>query len=128
MLGDNEARDIIGEGTVLIKTYVDGLWKDSRIENVLLVPKLKKNLFSVGVCTKKDCTVIFQGNVAQVKRGNEVVANGLKQTNGVCRMLFKMIKTGSVEEANYAATNLNVWHERLGHVGARAISELVKKG
>lgn len=128
MLGDNEARDIIDEGTVLIKTYVDGLWKDSRIENVLLVPKLKKNLFSVGVCTKKDCTVIFRGNVAQVKLENEVVANGLKQENGVCRMLFKVVKTGSVEEMSYAATNLNVWHERLGRMGERSTNELVKKG
>lgn len=38
------------------------------------------------------------------------------------------MKTGSAEEANVAATNLSVWHERLGHVGERAIRELVKKG
>lgn len=40
VLGDNEVCDITGEGTVVIKKLIDGLWKDSRIENVLLVPEL----------------------------------------------------------------------------------------
>lgn len=126
MLGDNDVCDVAGERTVVIKKLVDGLWRDSCIENVLYVPKLKKNLFSVGVCTRKGFDVVFRRKIAQIKRGNEVVANGIKQSNGVCRMLFRVVKTGSAEEANLAATNLNVWHERLGHVGERAIRELVK--
>lgn len=61
-------------------------------------------------------------------RDNEVVASGAKQGNDICRMFFKVVKPSSVDEANVLSSNLNVWHERLGHVGNRAICELVKKG
>ena len=43
-------------------------------------------------------------------------------------MFFKVAKQGSAEEANIAIANLTVWHERLGHVGKRAIRELAEKG
>lgn len=62
-----------------------------------------------------------------IERDDEVIASGTKQGNDVCRMLFKVVKPGSAEEANVAMTNPSVWHERLGHVGQRAIRELVKK-
>lgn len=45
-LGDDEQCDIVGEGTAFIEKFVDGEWREARVENV---PKLKKNLFSVGV-------------------------------------------------------------------------------
>lgn len=43
-------------------------------------------------------------------------------------MFFKVVKQGSTEKANIATTNLNVWHERLGHVEKRAIRELAETG
>lgn len=128
-LGDNQICDIVGEGTVHIKKLVDGVWRDARIENVLYVPKLRKNLFSVGVCTNVGFEVRFRKEHVEVVRDNDiVVASGRKQGNDVCRMLFKVAKPGSAEEANVASTNLNVWHERLGHVGKRAICQLAKRG
>lgn len=43
-------------------------------------------------------------------------------------MLFKVEPPTKMEEANVTATNLRMWHERLGHIGKRAIRELAKKG
>lgn len=127
-LGDNESCKIVGVGTVHIKKLIDGVWRDGRIENVLYVPKLRKNLFSVGVCTSNGFEVLFKDNEVKIVRDGEIVASGLKQENDLYRMLFKVIVPGSVEEANVATLNLRVWHERLGHVGQRAIRDLVKKG
>lgn len=127
-LGDNEACEIIGRGNVLIKKLVDGVWCDGVIEDVLYVPKLRKNLFSVGVCTKKGLEVRFRGQTVQVVQDGAVVASGAKQDNDIFRMFFKVLKAGSREEANVASSNLTLWHERLGHVGQKAIRELVKKG
>ena len=127
-LGDNQTCNVAGEGTVLIKKLIDGVWHDARIEKVLHVPKLRKNLFSVGVCTKRGLSVKFKINRVEVVLNSEVLATGMKQGNDVYRMFFKVAKEGSAEEANIATTNLTVWHERLGHVGKRAIREMAEKG
>ena len=86
-LGDNQICNVAGEGTVLIKKFIDGVWHDARIEKVLHVPKLRKNLFSVGVCTKKGLGVQFKNNRVEVVRDGEMLATGMKQ--GVYRMFFK---------------------------------------
>lgn len=127
-LGDDGVCDIAGEGTVTIRKLIDGVWRDARIEDVLYVPKLRKNLFSVGVCTNKGLEVRFCGNNVNVMRNNKVIASGAKQGNDIYRMFFKVVEPGNNVQANVSSTNLSVWHERLGHVGHRAIRELVKKG
>lgn len=113
---------------MLIKKLVDGVWQDGRIENVLYVPKLRKNLLSVSVCTNKGIEVRFRNKYVRLVRGNKTIASGVKQSNDVYRMFMKVVKPGSVEEANVSTTNLTVWHKRLGHVRVRAICEIVKKG
>lgn len=126
-LGDGEECDIAGEGVVYVKKYTNGLWCDARIENVLYIPNLKKNLFSVGACTKKGFEVNFTRECVNVTRERKVVASGVRQDNDIYRMCFR-VSQFRAEEANVSEHNLRVWHERLGHVDKRAIRELVKKG
>lgn len=45
--------NIAGEGVVFVQKLVNDLWRDIRIENVFYIPGLKKNLLSMGACTKK---------------------------------------------------------------------------
>lgn len=125
-LGDNKECEIVGEGTILIKKYVNGEWQTSRIENVLHVPKIKKNLFSVGVCTSKGFDVIFKGDWVKMRLNNMDVALGVKQHNEIYRMLFKVVTKHEVIEANASTACLQVWHERLGHVNTRKMKELIK--
>lgn len=55
-LGDNGACEVTGIGTVKIKRLVGDKWVPSFIDNVYYVPKLRKNLFSVGVCDDNGLT------------------------------------------------------------------------
>lgn len=89
--------------------------------------RLKENLFSVSACGKKGFEVNFDDNRVSVMLNKEVVASGVRQSNDLYRMFFRIVKT-SVEEANVVQFNLRVWHERLGHVDKREIREFVKKG
>lgn len=52
----------------------------------------------------------------------------MRQTNAIYRMLFRVILPQRSVEVNIAAFDLKVWHERLGHVGGRALVEMVKSG
>lgn len=56
-LGDDGVCAIEGVGKIRVKKLVNGTWQDGTIENVLFVPSVKKNLFSVGVCTMKRYSV-----------------------------------------------------------------------
>ena len=126
-LGDDKHCEIGGEGTVNIKRLVDGVWCDARIEKVLYVPDLKKNLFSVGMCTSKGHEFKFKGKfVVVTDTKDNVIASGVKQTNDLFRMFFRVVFPRSDVEAN-AVASWRVWHERLGHVNKRAIKDLIEK-
>lgn len=89
---------------------------------------MKKNLFSVGVCTSRGQGVVFNGKHVKIKDGNKVLAYGIKKENEMFRMLFRVKRAREDDEANVAKINLQLWHERLGHVNGRALRELVEKG
>ena len=59
-LGDDGECTVAGEGTVLIQRLVHGEWKAGRIENVLYVPGMRKNLLSIGVWDRKGYKVVFK--------------------------------------------------------------------
>ena len=87
VLDNNGQCEVKGEGVIRVAKFVDGRWRESRIEGVLYVPNLRKNLSSVGMCTKKG----FDAERATIMRENES-AVGAKQSNEIYRMLFRVIK------------------------------------
>lgn len=122
-LGDNTTCKVRGTGTMLIEKYMNNTWTEGRLEDVLYVPKIKKNLFSVGVCTAKNYEVHFKNHRVVILLDGRTVALGVKQGNEIFRMLFKVKKT---EEANVLCRDLKTWHDRLGHVNKRTISRMAK--
>jgi hypothetical protein len=81
-LGDNQECKIVGEGTVLIEKCVNGEWRNARIENVLYVRAMKKNLFSV----------LFKDGNVNIHDDNELLALSVKQVNEIYRMVFRVKK------------------------------------
>ena len=69
------------------------------------------------VCFERDSANIFSSD-------KNMIAQGIKQTNNLIRML---IKSGITLEANYAKASLQTWHERLGHVNRNSIEKMVRK-
>ena len=128
MLGNNGQCEVKGEGVIRVAKFVDGRWRESRIEGVLCVPNLRKNLFSVGMCTEKGFDIKFDKERVTVMRENEIAAIGAKQSNEIYRMLFRVIKPSENTEMNISSIDLKLWHERLGHVGARALCDMVCGG
>lgn len=124
-LGDDATCQVEGTGTILIQRYVDGKWESGRLEDVLYIPTLRKNLFSVGVCTQKNHSVTFKDDCVQIFEDNVLKASGIRQSNQLYRMLFKVV-TGY--EANVASCDtLKRWHERLGHVNVGYLRKMVSK-
>lgn len=128
-LGDDGECKVVGIGKVRIEKLVNGEWEPGVIEDVLLVPRVTRNLFSVGVCTAKGFRVGFENGVVEVSRNGVTVATGVKsgvQSNSLYRMFFRA--PAAQREADVSSLDLKVWHDRLGHIHKRALCELVKKG
>lgn len=127
-LSDDMQCAVSGKGTVNIKKLINGQWSKARIENVLHVPQIKKNLFSVGASAKKGFCTIFNEQTVIFKKDKSVQAVGYKQSNDIYRLLFKVITraTHFCEEANISATNLQTWHERLGHINVKTLKQAVE--
>lgn len=123
-LGDNGVCKVTGTGTVIVNRLVNQNWSEARIENVLYVPKLRKNLFFVGVCTSKGYNVVFRGQTVTVERNSEIFATAIKQENNIYRMFFKAKNSRENSEVNVSSTNLRVWHERMGHVNNKVLREM----
>ncbi|CAB0031358.1 unnamed protein product [Trichogramma brassicae] len=87
-LGDNKEHKIVGVGTVRIKRLVNDKWLDGRIENVLYVPGIRKNLLSVGAITRKGLKCSFEGEIVTISSKNVVCARGILQRNNVYRMFI----------------------------------------
>ncbi|RLU19664.1 hypothetical protein DMN91_008221 [Ooceraea biroi] len=133
-LGDGTKHKVIGHGTVYIKRSVNDQWIDGRLEDVLYVPGLNKNLFSVGACVNRNYKAVFKDNFVELFLQNQLMARGIKHVNNIFYMLFKVrANNDSVVRANgdaclAATTSLKRWHERLGHVNYKCIRQMRKDG
>lgn len=126
-LGDSKECRVAGVGTVEIEKFIDDGWVSSRIENVLHVPDMTKNLFSVGVCAEKGLGVFFRGNGVRIDNNGFAVGFGVRLENKIYRMIFKTKSAKCGSEANAVKTSFRVWHERLGHVNGQTVRSLVKE-
>ena len=73
---DNEPLQIHGVGDIPIKPLVGGRCHDNVIEDVLFVPGLGANLFSVRSATKRGFNVSFTGDLVKITFGKKVVTPG----------------------------------------------------
>ena len=126
VLGDGRECAVIGERTVLVDRLVDGDLKNVRMENVLYVPKIGKNLYSVGQATLRNISVNFEKDTVKFVFNRELMAIGVKQNNCVYHMFFHV--NCQKCEVNVATVDLITWHERLGHLHERALREITSKG
>ena len=57
---------------------------------------------------------------------DEVVMTGVGLGNSIYQMLVRVVVPTESMEVNVSTADLKMWHERLGHVGARALEDMVK--
>lgn len=54
------------------------------------------------------------------------MAIGVKQNNSIYRLFFRAAISSESSQANVSMLDLKTWHERLGHVGSRALRDMVQ--
>jgi hypothetical protein len=93
------------------------------LQKVRHVPKLKRNLISVGQLDTEGHAILFVGGTWKITKGAMVVARGKK--TGTLYMTTSPRDMIAVAEAG---TDTNLWHCRLGHMSEKGMKVLLSKG
>ena len=125
-LGDGHIVKALGTGDLFVHFHTSsGSDCKFTISNVLFIPQLTNNLFSVKAATKHGHVVLFNDAECWVRcpEGRKVqlgLANG-KLYEMRCKVIHDSAAIVHEKE-------VDMWHKRLGHVNERTLKEMVKNG
>jgi transposase InsO family protein len=130
-LADETAITAKGKGNIPLQFHVDGNKIKATLHNVLYVPNLDGNLLSVSQVVSRDFRVVFEGTGCKIECRNGKVIAKANRVGGLYKLAAEVI-TPSKEKAAIASSSskvdLELWHRRLGHLGADGIKFLSSKG
>ena len=118
-LGNDQACSIVGRGDVQIA--VNG--SSWCLKDVRHVPKLRRNLISVGQLAAAGFTSTFTGDLWKVSRDTKVMAEGKKV--GSLYLTSQGIGTLAVADSK---ADSSLWHCRLGHMSEKGMKVLQTNG
>lgn len=130
-LGDGRAVEAVGYGDINLQMlFKVSDPKPATLTRVLYVPDLSCNLFSVRAAVSKGSTVKFAKDRCWIRsydgelRGVGNAVNKLYVLN--CRQSSSSVNVE--EEAHTAcAANIDLWHQRLGHVNEQQLQAMLKE-
>lgn len=123
----NSTFDIRGKCVVNCTTFINNTEVKISMSDVLHTPNLRSNLISISKLVSKGVQVRFEGNDALVTSGGKVIMIGTKCDGLYTTDLAIRIPTALISQVKRKAVTFDVWHRRLGHVGADIIRRMVAK-
>jgi hypothetical protein len=113
--GDGSKKKVIGKGTI----SVPGL---PSLSNALLVDGLKANLISISHLSDERYSVLFsKDNCSILKPNGQTLLKGMRSSDN-CYCLEARIVSNNVSKDE----QIELWHERLGHMNFRDLRTLGK--
>ncbi len=116
---------VVGKGDIPITIRIKGKIKQSILNDVLYVPGIKVNLFSIKCATSRGYNVLFTGKQIIIKKGIEVKMIG-SYGNGskLYRLNFEANNQSSAQPATVSDSSLSIWHQRFSHVSYKTIKRM----
>lgn len=115
-----------GKGCINILSYDGTQWCEKHLLDVLYVPDIHLNLFSVITTLDKGLKLEADNQKCKYLKRNETVGIGVRE-GGLFRMMFKVIPNDIQNSMACLATGLKIWHERLGHQNVFHVKKFLKK-
>lgn len=123
-VGDSSTLKAVGSGSIrLTRTDLPGT---IQLTEVLYVPDLAANLFSVGAASRRVACTTFKLTECTVCWNNEVVAKGkLDNESGLFKLnIDPVVQTALMMKEE---RSLEQWHQALGHIGKHQILKSAEK-
>jgi hypothetical protein len=123
-IGDGSFLKSSGIGKVVVHAYDGTNWIPSDINEVLFVPELKPNLFSLSAVLDKGHTAVSDKNETRLMRDNKTVAIAERSGN-----MFKMMFGKETEKCLIGKETRSItwWHKTLGHQNVEYVKCFFKR-
>ncbi|KAL1535775.1 Retrovirus-related Pol polyprotein from transposon TNT 1-94 [Salvia divinorum] len=121
ILGNDQTCEVKGIGDINLKVLDVSI---KILMGVRYIPKIKRNLISLGLLESKGCSFNSESGVLKVMKNSRVILEA-RRKNSLYYLMAETL-TGSVNSAQ--SSSLDFWHARLGHVGEKGIRQLEKQG
>ena len=127
-LGDGRTVDAVGEGNVYVNMQLEKCRpKESMIYKVLHVPKLACNLFSVRAAASRGKPVKFSDAKCWIyNRAGNICGMG-SLVDKLYQLNCEPVSLEHVSVATEQGCAIDLWHQRLGHLGKQRLHEIVSK-
>jgi len=123
-VADNKQLPIQSVGNVKIGINHNGKEDTVLVTNVLHVPDLTTNLFSVSKITQRGHTVIFDKKKCTIYDEDKNILVTATEDHG----MYKLNKfKNHVNIVNTTTSNYEIWHRRLGHPNHDALIKMKNK-
>lgn len=118
-------------GTVKVVSVVDGKSIDCTVNDVLYVPQLRCNLFSVLKVEKAGMRVVFEDGKAKIFNNSELVACGARRDK-LYELDFYSLDQSACETSLLSCGRISkdfkLWHRRFGHISEKNLKVLARNG
>ena len=125
-LADNQPCKVARIGSISLKNHD---WSTRVLTDVPYIPKLEKNLISLGTLESKCFTIILHNRILKVVSGALVVMKGTRRNNLYLYQGSTTVgTTTAVSEADKVDEMSRLWYMRLGHAGEKSLQTLAMQG
>ncbi|KAH9743388.1 hypothetical protein KPL70_003281 [Citrus sinensis] len=124
LMGNHNACKIVGIGSVKIRMYDE---MTRTLEHVRHVLGLKKNLISLGMLDSSGYVFKSDYGGLKVMKNSSIVMKGVKN-NGLHVLEGSSVPVLSALHVSSDVDKAKMWHLKLGHMSAKSLQELSKRG
>lgn len=124
VIGDATQLEGVGTGDVELEAFNGREWYKILLKNVLYVPKMTFNLFSVSQVLDKGYvqTADLNESIFKTSDQEKTVAIAKRDRNS-----FKMMFCQEMNEKCLSAVSIKTWHERLAHQNVKYVRDILEK-
>jgi transposase InsO family protein len=104
------------------------LTRDVQLHDVLLVPELKTNLFSVKHAAARGMQVLFSGSSATISAHGHAYLRAVADASGLYYLQVSDGDGGACAAVARVPESAELWHARFGHLGYDGLARLAAGG
>ena len=116
-----------GKGTIVIQEKMHGQLQERELQNVLLVPGLKRNLFFIATMSSNNFSFHAFKEKFEVRDSEGKLSSIRVRYKTLFRMLFQVKVPLECNVTQLIMDKLRLWHERLGRINMRTVKHTCEK-
>lgn len=124
VIGDATELEGVGIGDIEVEAYDGDKWTPVIMKDVLYVPRLDYNLFSVGQILDKGYIQIADKQMSRIATSDGQHTKVIAEREG---NLYKMMLRREGQGTCMIAESIRIWHERLAHQNVKYVRNILNK-